>query len=374
MQPQTPLIVRLTATLLFIILLFYGLIAAKDILVPLALGTLFAFLLYPIAGFLEKSGITRILANLLTIILGIVIVGGAVYLIYIQLSQFVGDFPELREKSLDNLRGLTQFVEANFGVSVAEQQRVLRQFISNVFAQGGETFQDIFTATTTTVAQIGLLPVFVFFLLYYRNKYKDFILKLTAPEKHEKTDRVIKEISRVTQQYMSGITTVVFILCFLNTIGLMIVGIKYALLLGILSALMNYIPYFGTLIGGAIPLTVALITESSPRYALGVIILFMIIQFTENNLLTPNIVGGNVRINPFFVILSIIIGGLVWGIAGMFIVLPFIAMFKIVCENIEALHPYAFLLGTEGTEKHSLTWNKIKIFFKNIFNRNKREV
>lgn len=372
MQPQTPLIVRLTATLLFIILFFYGLIAAKDILVPLALGTLFAFLLYPIASFFERSGIPRILANLFTIILGIVIVGGAVYLIYMQLSIFVGDFPELRQKSLDNLRELTLFVEANFGISTEEQQRWLRTFISEAFTQGGETFQNIFTATTTTVVKIGLLPVFVFFLLYYRNKYKDFILKLTDKGKHEKTDKVIKEISHVTQRYMSGITIVVFILCFLNTFGLMIVGIKYALLLGILSALMNYIPYFGTLIGGAIPLMVSLITEDSPRYALGVIILFMIIQFTENNILTPNIVGGNVKINPFFVILSIIIGGLVWGIAGMFIVLPFIAMFKIVCENIEALHPYAFLLGTEGTEKHSLTWNKIKIFFRSIFKGKKK--
>ncbi len=370
-QPQNPLIVRLTASLLFIILFFYGLIAAKDILVPLALGTLLAFLLYPVASFLEKSGFPRIIANLLTIILGIVILGGAVYLVYIQLNQFVEDFPELRQKSLNNIRELTQFVEGNFGVSGAEQQRWLRQFISNAFAQGGETFQNIFTGTTATVAKIVVLPVFVFFMLYYRSKYKEFILKLTDGHKHKKTDRVIKEISRVTQSYMTGITIVVFILCFLNTFGLMIVGIKYALLLGILSALMNYIPYFGTLIGGAIPLLVALITEDSPRYALGVIILFVIIQFIENNILTPNIVGGNVRINPFFVILSIIIGGLVWGLAGMFIVLPFIAMFKIVCENIEVLHPYAFLLGTEGTEKHALTWDKIKDFFRNIFNSNR---
>lgn len=367
MQQHTPLIVRLTATLLFIILLFYGLIAAKDILVPLALGTLFAFLLYPIASFFEKSGLPRILANLLTIILGIITIGGAMYLIYGQLAIFVGDFPELRQKSLHNLRGLTDWVETKFGISAAQQQRWLRNFISNVFIQGGETFQSIFTATTATVAKLGLLPVFVFFLLYYRNKYKEFILKLTDGTKHKKTDRVIKEISSVTQRYMGGITIVVFILCFLNTIGLMIVGVKYALLLGILSALMNYIPYFGTLIGGAIPLLVALVTEDSPSYAFGVIILFIIIQFTENNILTPNIVGGNVRINPFFVILSIIVGGLVWGLPGMFIVLPFIAMFKIICENIEVLQPYAFLLGTEGTEKHALTWDKTKAFFLNIW-------
>ena len=362
-KQQTPLILRLAATLLFIILFFYGIIAAKDILVPLALGTLFAFLLYPIASFLETKGFPRIIANLIAIILGIVIVSGAIYLIYWQLSIFVDDFPELRRKALTNVRGLTHWIEARFGISSSRQQQGLRDFITDAFMRGGESFRNIFTATTATVAKIGLLPVFVFFMLYYRNKFKIFILKLTDESKHETTGKVIKEISQVTQRYMSGITTVVLILCFLNTFGLMIVGLKYALLLGILSALMNYIPYFGTIIGGAIPLLVALVTEDSPRYAFGVILLFIIIQFIENNILTPNIVGGNVRINPFFVILSIIIGGLVWGLAGMFIVLPFIAMFKIVCENIEALHPYAFLMGTEGTEKHALTWNKTKAFF-----------
>ncbi|MEQ9442448.1 MAG: AI-2E family transporter [Cyclobacteriaceae bacterium] len=363
MPIKNSFIVRATFTLLFIILVFYSLIAAKDFLVPLLMGILFAFLLYPLASFLEKKGIPRILANIMSIVLGIVVISATVYVMYDQLSVFVGDFPELRKKALSNVRHLENYIASEYGVTVERQDRWLRDGISTLFTSGGEFFQALFSTTASTVAKIGVMPVYVFFLLYYRNKFLEFLMRLTPVEGHRKMSRILREISHVTKYYMGGIALVVLILCFLNSIGLLIVGIQYAVLLGIISAVMNFIPYFGTLIGGAIPLLVALITEESPSYALGVIILFIIIQFTENNILTPNIVGSNVRINPFFTILTIIIGGLVWGLAGMFIFLPFLAMFKIVCDNIEPLQPVSYLLGTQGTEKHAITWEKIKGLF-----------
>lgn len=363
MPTKYPFIIRATFTLLFIILVFYSLIAARDFLVPLLMGILFAFLLYPLASFLEKKGAPRILANLVSIVLGILVLSTIVYVIYSQLSVFVGDFPELRQKALSNLRNLENHIASEYGVAVERQDRWLRDGISTLFTSGGELFQKLFSTTASTVAKIGVMPVYVFFLLYYRNKFREFLLRLTPENRHRKTKKMLREISHVTKYYMGGIALVVLILCFLNSIGLLVVGIQYAVLLGIISAIMNFIPYFGTLIGGAFPLLVALITEESPSYAVGVIILFIIIQFTENNILTPNIVGSNVRINPFFTILTIIVGGLVWGLAGMFIFLPFLAMFKIICENEKALQPVGYLLGTQGTEKHAITWDKIKGLF-----------
>src|SRR5690606_28565489 len=179
-------------------------------------------------------------------------------------------------------------------------------------------------------------------------------LKLIPREKHEKINNILKDVSHVTKRYMGGIFIVVLILCFLNSLGLLVIGVKYALLLGIASALCNFIPYFGTLIGGIFPLLFVLLMSNTPEKAFSVIILFLIIQFTENNILTPNIVGGYVRLNPFIIILSIIIGGMVWGLPGMFISVPFLGMFKIFCEQVTPLQPYAFLLGTQGTEKHAL--------------------
>ena len=104
-----------------------------------------------------------------------------------------------------------------------------------------------------------------------------------------------------------------------------------------------------------------LLTTNDPlHYALQVFILFVIIQFTENNILTPNIVGGNVRINPFFIIVGLVLGGLIWGIPGMLIIVPFLAIVRIILNHIDGLKPYAFLLGPKGTGKHSITMKKIK--------------
>lgn len=369
MQLQNSFLLKATYLLLFIILLVYSLTEAQEFIVPLLIGILLAFLLYPIASFLERKGIPRILANLISIIFGIAVIAGALYFIYTQLSSFVEDFPELREQAIENVKTMEQSIAGKFGVSAEEQNGWLRGFISQAFNFGDEFFKEAFTATASTVTKIGLMPIYVFFLLYYRNKFAEFILQLAPSDKHSTTKKILLEISSVTKRYMGGITIVVLILCVLNSVGLMIVGIQYALLLGVISAMMNFIPYFGTLIGAVFPLAFSLILEDSPRYALGVIVLFIIIQFTENNILTPNIVGQNVRINPFFTILTLIVGGFLWGIPGMFISIPYLAMFKILCENIESMEPFAFLLSTRGTEEHALTGDKIKKQFHRLISK-----
>lgn len=355
-----PLIFRLTIYLLFFILVIYGLIAARDFLYPLAIALLLSYLLYPVVVFLEKKGIPRILANLLGILLGFAIIFTSLYLLYKQISLLVADLPALREQALENLDRLEQYIYTKSGITTEEQNRWLKAQVNNIFASGSMVFEAAFAATTGTIAKVGLLPVYVFFMLYNRNKFVHFLLMVVPRKRHEELLRTLKDVAQVTKRYMSGVLAVVAVLCVLNSIGLLIVGIKYAILLGILSAFMNFIPYFGTLIGGAIPLTFSLLVMDSPSYAFWVVVLFIIIQFLENNILTPNIVGGNVDINPFFTILSIVVGAMVWGIPGMIISVPFMSMFRIFCSNVPKLRPYAYLLGTRGTERHAISINKIK--------------
>jgi predicted PurR-regulated permease PerM len=135
---------------------------------------------------------------------------------------------------------------------------------------------------------------------------------------------------------------------------------KFAIALGIVSAFFNFIPYFGTLLGGLVPFLFALLVENNPGLAFRVVILFIIIQFIENNILTPNIVGGNVKVNPFFIITGLVAASIIWGIPGMLLIVPFLAIVRIVFSHIDSMRPYAFLLGEEGTAKHSITMNKIK--------------
>lgn len=364
MKQKQPTIIMVTAYLLFSILFLYSVIVAKKFLYPIALAMLFAYLLFPIANFLEKKGIARIIAVLISVIIGITIVAAVFFIIYKQMEGMVSDFPTLKAKALHNIEVIGTWIETNFGIEQSRQKLWLKEGVSKLFDSGNIKIGQIFGTTTGTLLRIILLPVFIFFMLYYRDKAYEFIMQVTSSENKSVVRNIIEEISHVTKHYMGGVVIVVMILCVLNSLGLYIVGIRYALMLGVIAAVCNFIPYFGTILGFAFPLVFALLTESSPKYAIGVIIVFAIVQFTENNILTPNIVGGNVRLNPFIIILSLIVGAMVWGVPGMLVIVPLMAVLRIICEHVDRLKPYAFLLGVEGTEKHSVTFAKIKRIFK----------
>ncbi|WMJ73100.1 AI-2E family transporter [Cytophagaceae bacterium ABcell3] len=359
-----PFSIKITVYLLFVILAIFALIQARNFLYPIFIAILVAYLLFPIAKRLERLKIPRILANFISIILAFGVIFAGFYLLYQQLIVFAEDIPTFREQAINNINRIEETAIELLNMEHRPEEGLLKKHLLGFLEASGYFLETALTATAGTIAKLALVPVYVFFMLYYRNKFHDFILLVTPSEKHVRMQTVIREISNVTKRYMGGIVIVVLLLCILNSIGLMIVGIQYPILFGILSALMNFIPYFGTLIGGAIPFLFALLTEESPGYALGVVILFLIIQFTENNILTPNIVGGKLNINPLFIILTIVIGGVIWGLPGMIVSVPFVGMFKIFCDNMESLKPYSFLLSSQGTEKHAITIKKLKQVFK----------
>jgi len=190
-----------------------------------------------------------------------------------------------------------------------------------------------------------------------------FFLKVVGRQNRLIAIQVLREIASVVTRYMLGVASVVLILCVFNSIGLLLIGIKYPFLLGVISALFSFIPYFGNFIGGSIPLIFALLTEDSQVYALRIAIFVYIIHFFENNILSPNIVGNNIRINPFIIILGLIAGSMIWGVPGMLVVIPFLAMLHIVLKKIPGMQPYVYLMGTRGTSRHALNFANIRKFF-----------
>ncbi len=357
------IITRLVILMLFFLLLYTFLVEFKNFLYPIFLGILFAYLLYPVAKFFERRSIPRIPGILLSVFLGIFIVYGTIFFIYTQLKFLLKDIPTLETQAVKNIDAFIYQLESQFGTVSEAQQSSLKKTVSEFFQSSTDNLDEILTSTAQTAFTIFIMPVYIFFLLYYRNKYRDFALMVLPEKGHQKTDEIIKEISIVVKKYMGGVFIVVLILCFVNSFGLYIVGVKYWLLLGLIAAICNFIPYFGTIIGYSFPLAMALLTGNGPGTAIGVVILFIIVQFTENNILTPNITGGQVKINPFFIILSVLIGGIIWGIPGMFIVVPLMASLKIVLEKVEALKPWAFLISDSGTEEYAMTTSKLKKFF-----------
>lgn len=353
---------RLAYFLLTVILLIYGLIMARDFLYPLAIGILFSYLLYPWVNYLEKKGFPRIVA-----ILGCIVVAAVVFVflaafILERFSLFMDDLPSFRMKTINHLDSLQRYLENNFDIPSERLRDFLLEQIFSISTKSAE----IFSATTHTVFAILMQPVFVFLFLYYRTKFAYFILKLVGRENRMIAVGVLREISKLVTRYLMGVATVVLIICIINSFGYWVIGIKYFLLLGIIASLCSFIPYFGTFIGGAITFIFALLTEDSGIYAVRVAIFVYVVHFIENNILTPNIVGHNVRINPFVIILSLIASAMIWGVPGMIVIIPFLAMVYVIIKEIPGLHSYAYLIGMSGTRKHALTLENIRRFLHNL--------
>ncbi len=368
-QLPLPWIIRMVIVLLFTLLLYYFLITFRSFLYPIALAIMFSYLLYPLSKFFEVRGVPRIPSILISIFAGIIVLGGTSFFIYKELRFLLEDFPSLEQKALQNI----DLILERIGMIPEEQETNFKTVLSNFLDTSAASLLVYLSATAQTVFTIFIMPVYVFFLLYYRNKYFYFLMMLISPVNHSIAENTIRDISKVVKRYMSGVFIVVLILCFINSIGLYIIGVKYALLLGIIAAVWNFIPYFGTIIGYAFPLLMALFTGDGPQSVFGVVVLFIIVQFTENNILTPNITGGHVRVNPFFVILGVLIGGIVWGIPGMFIMVPVLAMLRIAFENIPKLNPWAYLISDSGTERYAATGSNIREFFSGLFNFRSKE-
>lgn len=360
---QFPLILRITFLLLFVWLSYFILTEFRNYLAPLSLGILFAYLLFPLANFFEKHGVARILANLFAIIIGLSVFYGLGFFIYKQFGIFIDDLPSLKIRASANVHKIVVSIENIFGVAAGELKMEANKLIAGFLNNPEEGIKSAIGPTFFTLFTILIMPVYIFFLLFYRNKFKEFMLMLVPYNKHALADRIINEINTLAVRYVTGMFIVVSILVILNVTGFYIIGLHHALLLGILAAIMNFIPYYGTIIGYIFPILMSIFVMDSPIFVFLIIIQFIIVQFTENNILTPNIVGAHVNLNPFMIILSITLGGFVWGLPGMIIAVPFAAMLRVLGENIDELKPLGFLLGQSGAEEHSITKEKIRRFF-----------
>jgi len=353
---------RLTYFLLSILLLIYGLVIAKDFLYPLAFGILLSYLIYPIVNYLEKKGMPRIFSILIPIVIGLILFIFLAIFILKRVSLFMDELPLFRAKAIEHIEQMQRFIESEYGLPA---ERIKNFLITRILDIGTQS-EKIFSTTTGTIFVILMQPVYVFLFLYYRTKFAYFFLKIVGRQNRLIAIGVLRDIARVVTRYMLGVATVVLVLCLFNGIGLLIIGIKYPLLLGVISAMFSFIPYFGNFIGGLIPFIFALLTEDSLVYALRIAIFVYIVHFFENNILSPNIVGNHIRINPFIIILGLIMGAMMWGIPGMLVVIPFLAMLHIILNKIPGMQAYVYLLGTRGTSKHALNFVNFRIYFKNF--------
>ena len=205
-------------------------------------------------------------------------------------------------------------------------------------------------------AFIFLLPVYIFMILFYKPLLLEFIAKLFKKEQHHMVAEVLLESKTLIQSYLLGLLVETIIVAILNSIGLLLLGIQYAILIGILGAILNIIPYIGGLVAIALPVIMALATQSTGA-AVYVIIVYTIIQFIDNNLIVPRIVASKVRMNALVSLIVVLTGGALWGIPGMFLSIPVTAIAKVIFDRVDGLTPFGFLIGDNQPEIGKVIFN-----------------
>jgi predicted PurR-regulated permease PerM len=344
---EQPFYFRATIYLLLASLTVAFLILAQNILIPFTIAVVFTFLLLPVSRRLEQWRFPKVLAILISIILALACFVAMLYFFYSQVISFVNDWPAMQEALTAKWVDFQQFISETFNVSKLEQQVWLKTKIQESAATGGVLVLGIFSAPTTFLASFALIPIYIFFLTLYRDKFREFVLLITKEDKNEHTLMVVKKVSVVSQKYLRGIFLDVVILSVLNSTGFLILGLPHAILFGVLAAILNVIPYIGVLIGSILPILMAFLTKDSMTYPLAVLGICFFVQFLDNNFITPYVVGSSVSINPLTATLALVGSSLIWGIPGMILCMPLTGMAKVVFDNVESLKPYGYLIGEE---------------------------
>ncbi len=348
MQKKYPFFFRSTVTLFGIMLFVFMLFELRSILVPLAFALMIAILLNPFVNILLKKKINRIVAISISLLLAILFVAGILYFISSQIVKFSENMPLLEKKFSLLFHNLQLWLQNNYSLSIAKQSQML--------SEAGESLKPLIGQTLGTVlgtlSMVVLLPIYIFLMLFYKTLILNFLYEVFAEKNSTQVSKVLEETKNAIQSYMVGLLLEAIIVAILNSAALLILGVQYAVLLGVIGALLNVLPYIGGIIAIALPVLIATVTKDGYSTQLGIIIGYAIIQFIDNNILVPRIVSSQVKINALVSLIIVLLGGAVWGVAGMFLSVPFIAVLKIIFTRVEGLKPWGKLLGSEVPVYH----------------------
>jgi predicted PurR-regulated permease PerM len=332
---------RFAQIIVGVIGLFYILYVGQEILIPVVFAVLLAILLNPVVNFLCARKINRIVSIIMAMVGGTIIVAAVGYFVISQISNFADSFPLFKEKFGILLDDVFKWISQTFKISEGK----IKAWIAK--SQKGIDGLMILTGVMATLKgflAVFIMPVFIFIVLYYKPLFLEVILEFFKRGEQGKVEEVFAETKSLIQNYLVGLSIEAVIVAVLNAIGLLALGIPYAILLAILSALLNVIPYIGILVASALTILIAL-TMKSATAALSVFILFLVVQFIDNQFVLPKIVAGKVEVNPLISIIVVFGGGALWGIPGMFLAIPLTAIIKVVFDRVDSLKPIGLLLG-----------------------------
>ena len=359
-----PLLNRGIAILLFLFLFFAGLHYAADFLIPVTIASFLAMLFIPLCVWLENKGMHNAFAALICALIFLVACASLVFLVSWQIGNFAEDTQKLQEMVTGIANRIQHFVAETMGISREQQQQMITEQKKSGGQQASRMVMGTLGSVSSILIKFVLVLVYIFLFLYFRKHLKAFLMKMFSGEEKKNALKIAYDASQVGQNYISGLARMIFILWIMYGIGFSIVGVKYALFFAVLCGILEIVPFVGNLTGTALTLLMAVSQGAGSGMLIGILITYSLVQFIQSYILEPLVVGAKVNINPLFTIVVLVIGEMVWGIAGLILAIPLLGVFKIICDHINPLKPIGYLIGeTRSGKKDSPFMQKIKSLF-----------
>ena len=347
---------KIISNVLLISFIFALIYFSSDIIFPLVLAFLIAVMVRPIDNFLQTwMKFPRILSITTTILLVSGIFAALVLFMVFQVSEFMSDIPHIKASLTKHVIRFDEWTLQKIGFKLLDMEALQKSSTEKMNSVPMEYVDSVSNALMYMV----LVPIYVFLILMYRSLLLTFLLKLVPKNQLQELQEVVNDIKSIIRNYIIGLLIEVLVVACMTSVGLWLVGVKYFIFLGVLTALLNLIPYIGIIIAFFISAVLALINTVHFEIVFWVLIVNVIVQFIDNNILMPRIVGSKVSINALASMVSVIVGGALAGMPGMFLAIPIVAIIKVVFDKIPYLQPYGYLLGDDIPK--SFNWQKIRI-------------
>ncbi len=344
MTPKAyPFYIKSTVILFGLVLASYALLNLKEIFSPLAFSMIIGILLNPLVNRLQQKKFPKVLAIFSAMLMALIVLSGILYFLSSQISRFTETFPVLVQKVEHLLRDAQTWLQRDFGIKLADPKQLVQEAVIGGRSVIGRTLG----SALGTLGLILLVPVYVFMFLFYKPLILNFLYEVFSDEHSKKVADILSQTKMAIQSYMVGLLIEALIVAVMNSTALMILGVPYAILLGVMGALLNMLPYIGGIIAIALPVLIATVTKEGYTTQIGVVGAYAFIQFIDNNILVPRIVSSKVQINALVSIVVVLLGSALWGVAGMFLSIPFVAILKIIFDRVDELKPWGKLLGEE---------------------------
>lgn len=355
---KPPFYAKIALIFIGIFAFVYTLCIGQRIIVPIVYATILAILLNPLVNFLVRKKVNQIAAISIAVVLAISAVAAVFYIISSQISMLTDTYPQLKIKFDITSTQMVQWISQKFNINPSKINTWIK--VTQIEAISNFAIGEKLTQAGQLLMTGILLPVYLFMILFYKPLLMEFVRRLFKSEHHFAVAEVLENSKKIIQTYLVGLFFEMIIIAILNSAGLLMLGIDYAIILGITGAILNIIPYIGGIIAIALPMSIAFVTKDSVTYPILVFCVYIFIQFIDNHYVIPKIVASRVKINALVSIIVVLIGGAIWGIPGMFLSIPLTAIIKVIFDHIESLKPWGYLLGNIVPTASKFSFTKLK--------------